>query len=221
VDTEWAISIVAFFVSMTLTQLLRKYLSYRIVRPATVVCYTDATRSIERFCDQHGLARPEIHLSDLTTELLLLWRQWVLVRNAATSLWRRLEWSLTEVAAIQNQGGMTAHWAKAFAGETKCTPSPVSYLVRGESSGDGVGYYYNRYWATRCVTIRSDGSFYVTAGSYSNTIRLNEFSSPDQHVNTNIDLPWGTGTILSYVAPIYDRWSGGAISSWAVYGVSQ
>lgn len=122
---------------------------------------------------------------------------------------------------IQNQGGMTAHWAKAFAGETKCTPSPVSYLVRGESSGDGVGYYYNRYWATRCVTIRSDGSFYVTAGGYSNTIRLSEFSSPDQHVNTNIDLPWGTGTILSYVAPIYDRWSGGAISSWAVYGVSQ
>lgn len=122
---------------------------------------------------------------------------------------------------IQNQGGMTAHWAKAFAGETKCTPSPVSYVVRGASSGDGVGYYYNRYWATRCVTIRSDGSFYVTAGSYSNTIRLNEFSSPDQHVNTNIDLPSGSGTILSYVAPIYDRWSGGAISSWAVYGVSQ
>lgn len=84
-DTEWAISIVAFFVSMTLTQLLSKYLSYRIVRPATVVCYADATRSIERFCDQHGLARPEIHLSDITTELLLLWRQWVLLRNAATS----------------------------------------------------------------------------------------------------------------------------------------
>jgi integrase len=70
---------------MTLTQLLSRYLSYRIVRPATVVCYTDAARSIERFCDTHGLARPEVFLSDITTELLLLWRQWVLVRNAPTS----------------------------------------------------------------------------------------------------------------------------------------
>ncbi len=70
---------------MTLAQLAKRYLSYRLVRPATVICYQEAARSLERFCEQHGLARPEVALHDLTTELLLLWRQWVLTRNAPTS----------------------------------------------------------------------------------------------------------------------------------------
>lgn len=70
---------------MTLNALLHLYLKYRLVRPATVVCYEDAIRSLERFCEAHALARPKMTLSDLTTELLLLWRQWVLVRNAPTS----------------------------------------------------------------------------------------------------------------------------------------
>lgn len=70
---------------MTIYKLLDRYLQYRIVRPATAVCYQDAIRSVERFCENHCLARPEASLSDLTTEMLLLWRQWVLVRNAPTS----------------------------------------------------------------------------------------------------------------------------------------
>ena len=70
---------------MTIYKLLDRYLQYRIVRPATAVCYQDAIRSVERFCEKHCLARPEASLSDLTTEMLLLWRQWVLVRNAPTS----------------------------------------------------------------------------------------------------------------------------------------
>lgn len=70
---------------MTIHQLLDRYLQYRIVRPATKVCYLDAIRSIERFCEAHGLARPHPTLADLTPELLLLWRQWVLIRNAPTS----------------------------------------------------------------------------------------------------------------------------------------
>lgn len=120
---------------------------------------------------------------------------------------------------IQNHG-VSAHWARAFAGQTRCTSAPISYLQSFSYHPD-IAPSYNRYWTTPCVTIRSDGSFYATASGHTATIYLNHFSTPDEHVNTSIPLPAGSGTIVSNIAPIYDRWNGGTVTSWAVYGVSQ
>lgn len=119
---------------------------------------------------------------------------------------------------IQNQG-IDAHWAKAFVGQTQCASSPVTYVIEHPYTENN-NSYISRYSATPCVSIQSAGRFLVRVNNESRTIVLDGTSTPNGSVETWLPLYHG-GIVKSYVAPIYDRWNGGAITSWAVHGVNQ
>jgi integrase len=66
----------------TLTYLLHLYLKHRILRPASVICYENAVRSIGRFSKFKGSSS---ELKQLTVDHLLEWRGWVLSTCSGTT----------------------------------------------------------------------------------------------------------------------------------------